>query len=162
MIFTRNNIISSIFNDSILYSRIFGIRDRNKFENKCFLKTSNNIMDLLRDFCGSNGPKVFLYCGCTFLLTLIFAFALARQMDKEEDCFTEKTQKSLTEFNKEEVKEEFVNYEPSGPDILVVLRTDYKTALQLNEAGMIDRVIGYAPINFTIKTALQQQRRNSI
>jgi hypothetical protein len=119
-------------------------------------------MDLLRDFCGSNGPKVFLYCGCTCLLTLIFAFALARQMDQQEECFGEKAQKSLTEFNKEEVKEEFVNYEPTGPEILLVLRTDYKTALELNEAGVIDQVIGYAPINYTIKTALQQQRRNSI
>jgi hypothetical protein len=34
IIFTRNNIINSIFNDSILYSRIFGASDRNKFENK--------------------------------------------------------------------------------------------------------------------------------
>ncbi len=122
-------------------------------------------MDLLRDFCGSNGPKVFLYCGCTCLLTLIFAFALARQMDEQEECFGEKAQKSLEEFNKEEVKEEFVNYESGpdpGPEILLVLRTDYKTALELNEAGVIDQVIGYAPINYTIKTALQQQRRNSI
>ncbi len=34
IIFTRNNIINSIFNDSIIYSRIFGTSNRNKFENK--------------------------------------------------------------------------------------------------------------------------------
>ncbi len=127
-------------------------------------------MELLRDFCGSNGPKVFLYCGCTCLLTLVFAVALARQMDKQEECFGEKARKSLEEFNKtveDPVEEEFVNYEEGdpeepeeGPELLLVVRTNYKTALQLNEAGMINSIIGYSPVNYTIKMELK--RRNSI
>lgn len=121
-------------------------------------------MDLLRDFCGSNGPKVFIYCGCTFLMAIIFAFALARQMDQQEECFGKMAKKSLEEFNKdtESVKEDFVNYEEEsqGPELLLVLRTDYKTALKLNEAGMIDKFIGYAPVNYMIKQV--SIRRNSI
>lgn len=117
-------------------------------------------MDLLRDLCGSDGSHVFLYCGCTFLITIGFAYALARQVNQQEDCFGEKANKSLKEFNQPLVKEEFVNYESVGPDVVLVLRTDYKTALELNEAGVIDQVIGYSPVKYTIKTTVM--RRHSV
>lgn len=114
----------------------------------------------------ANIPGIVILASSVLLAGVIAGVALMKSYDDNEDetdCFSKEHDVKLTKHN-ESIKEEFTveeEQEPdqNNPDVLIVLRTDYKTAVRLSESGHVEDYIGKYPTAYTIH--LKSSRRNS-
>lgn len=105
-----------------------------------------------------NNPA-YLHVGLMCLVTItvgIITIILTSKSDHEDDCFSEKQTESLKSFNQvEETKEEFANYEEveedqQHPDMVLIIRTDYKTGSQLLKDNSVIQFIDFYPAKFAV------------
>ncbi len=120
-----------------------------------------------------NVPAIVLLSGSILIIGLIMGVAMMKSIDEEDDdCFSEEQTAKLVKHN-EQIKEGFQtnadSYEKEedkgleeeanpplekpdwNPDILIVLRTDYKTASALAQEGVVEEFIGMYPTPYAIK-----------
>jgi len=105
---------------------------------------------------------VGLMCLVTCAVGIITIILTSKQDndDDDDDCFSEKQSSSLKKFNEEtkEVTEEFVNYEEQveeqaqeqHPDMVLVIRTDYKTGSQLIKDNSVIQFIDFYPAKYMV------------
>jgi len=109
-----------------------------------------------------NNPA-YLHVGLMCLATIAVGIATviisSKTPDNDEDCFSEKQEKSLEQFNKEETKEEFTNYEDDSqqpedqskhPDMILVIRTSYKVGSQLIKDNAVIQFVDFYPAQFVL------------
>ena len=94
--------------------------------------------------------------GCGFGAPTLSANLTEAKPD-DEDCFSEKQEKSLKQFNKEEITEEFTNYEEEAkeddskhPDMILVIRTSYKIGSQLIKDNAVIQFVDFYPAQFVV------------
>jgi hypothetical protein len=132
-------------------------------------------------FASSNVPAIVILGGSVLIVGLIIGVAIMKSADDEDDddCFSNDQSEKLTKHNKsienvkegfqaEELSEEIIEElkeEPDwNPDILIVLRTDYITAVELAKQGLVEEYIGTYPSVYTIRrlNTKSYERRKSI
>ncbi len=121
-------------------------------------------------FAPENVPVIVLLSGSILIIGLIMGVAMMKSIDEEDDddCFSEEQTAKLQKHN-EQIKEGFQTLEEENleeeeleeeqlteksdwnPDILIVLRTDYKTASALAQEGVVEEFIGMYPTPYAIK-----------
>ncbi len=143
-------------------------------------------------FTGTNVPNLMIYIIIMFILSLLFALVVAKDMDSKEDqeeCFSEEVQAKIAAFNelqeepsKEQIAEIYEEIEAKEadsddtsegedlPDILLIVRAKYRDAetLLANKANHQIEVqdvkfLDFYPSLYTnIPQNLKKIRRNSL
>ncbi len=134
-------------------------------------------------FAPENVPVIVLLSGSILIIGLIMGVAMMKSIDEEDDddCFSEEQTAKIQKHNEqikegfqtleeenleeEELEEEKLSEKPDwNPDILIVLRTDYNTAVRLSQQGLVEEYIGTYPTLYAIKKLNTNcyQRRKSI
>lgn len=103
-----------------------------------------------------NNPA-YLHVGLMCLATIavgVFTVIIHSKTPDDDECFSETQEKSLEKFNEETVKEEFTNYEEDDddnhPDMVLVIRTNYKVGSQLIKDNAVIQFVDFYPARFVV------------
>lgn len=106
-----------------------------------------------------NNPA-YLHVGLMCLATIavgIVTVIIHSKTPDDDECFSEKQEKSLEKFNEDTVKEEFTNYEDDSteddsqhPDMVLVIRTNYKIGSQLIKDNAVIQFVDFYPARFMV------------